>query len=348
MSGLPKVIQKRRKTTLPLYYSGHLMKKNTKEKDFKRFYGELRGTTLFLFKDEMQDTYTEKMDLEQLKSMELESSYPRKTPAIFTLMLQTEEVQLKMDNADTAEEWWGYILTVVKKEIPKKLQLLPGQMMRLEEALAQEMRRNPPALCPPLPPRPVFLHSPSSSPSHLPTLKASDMPVCFFNVTRQEAEQLLEANPENGSIIIRPSTLANNHALTLRQQIPSGSVMRNYRVTSTNAGFVIELDKPVTVASLKEVLKYFLEKTDYRLKPYMASQPYDTCIEVPVSPKCISITSPPAKTVPKALVAPMLGFQTKEEPAPTEPAVGEYVIPDDDHPDDHNLKLGERGRQHTE
>lgn len=43
---------------------------------------------------------------------------------------------------------------------------------------------------------------------------------CFFNVTRQEAEQMLESNPEHGSIIIRPSTLPNNYALTLRQQMP--------------------------------------------------------------------------------------------------------------------------------
>lgn len=40
---------------------------------------------------------------------------------------------------------------------------------------------------------------------------------CFFNVTRQEAEQMLRQNPEYGGIILRPSTLANNYALTLRQ-----------------------------------------------------------------------------------------------------------------------------------
>lgn len=42
---------------------------------------------------------------------------------------------------------------------------------------------------------------------------------CFFDVTRQTAEKMLEANPENGSIIIRPSTLANNYAVTMRQQV---------------------------------------------------------------------------------------------------------------------------------
>lgn len=39
-------------------------------------------------------------------------------------------------------------------------------------------------------------------------------------MTREEAEQILEDNPEHGSIILRPSTLANNYALTLRQLTP--------------------------------------------------------------------------------------------------------------------------------
>ncbi|XP_023272500.1 signal-transducing adaptor protein 1-like [Seriola lalandi dorsalis] len=116
MSVNPRVVHKRRATitALPLYYSGHLLKKHTEDKDFKSYYGELRGATLFLYTDDTQDTYTEKLDLEQLKSMELNSPYQRKTPTIFTLTLLSEEVQLKMDNPDTGEEWRGYILTVVK------------------------------------------------------------------------------------------------------------------------------------------------------------------------------------------------------------------------------------------
>ncbi|XP_044061212.1 signal-transducing adaptor protein 1-like isoform X2 [Siniperca chuatsi] len=352
MSAHSRVVHKRRATItdLPLYYSGHLLKKKTKEKDFKKYYGELRGATLFLYENDTQDTYTEKLDLEQLKSMELDSPYQRKAPTIFTLTLQTEEVQLKMDNPDSGEEWRGYILTVIKKKIPSKLQLLPGQMLLLQEVLLQEKRRNPPTPLPPLPPRPSFLLSASSSPSPPPPNDDPDhsdpeIPACFFNVTRQEAERMLEANPECGGIILRPSTLANNYALTLRQLTPSGPVMKNYRVTSTNSGFVIELKTAVTVTSLNDVLKYFLEKTEYRLHPYMASQPYDTHIDVSPAPKCISITStftsPASKTVPKAKVAPMLRSQTKEEPLPppTKPVEGEYVVPDDHSPDDHKLKL---------
>nr|XP_020447209.1 signal-transducing adaptor protein 1-like [Monopterus albus] len=307
----PRVLHKKRATIteLPLYYSGHLLKKNSKEKDFKKYHGELRGATLFLYKDDTQDTYTERLDLEQLKSMEMESPYQRKVPTIFTLTLQTEEVHLKMDNADTGEEWRGYILTVVKKEMPSKLHLLPGQLFQLQEVLAQERGR----IAPLLPPRPSvpFQASPSSSP---PDCSSLDMPECFFNVTREEAKQMLNANPEYGNIILRPSTLANNYAVTLRQLMSSGPVMKNYRVTSTNSGFVIELEKPVKVTSLNHVLKYFLEQTE--------------CV------KCISPTP-----LPKAQVAPMLRSQPKEVflPPLAKPEEGEYVDPDD-----HTLKLGEK------
>ncbi|XP_068570992.1 signal-transducing adaptor protein 1-like isoform X2 [Cebidichthys violaceus] len=346
MSLPARIVHKRRATItdLPLYYSGQLLKKLTKEKDFKKYYGELRGATLFLYKDDTQDTYTEKLDLERLKSMELDSPYQRTEPTIFTLTLHTEAVQLKMENADTGEEWRGFILTVVKKQIPSKIQLLPGQMLLLQDALDKERRRIPPRESPALPPRPAFLLSASPSPT---TPKdeldhcASALPACFFNVTRQKAEQMLEENPECGSIIMRPSTLANNYALTLRQLKPSGPVMKNFRVTATNSGFVIELDTAVTVSSLDDVLQYILEKTEYRLHPYMASQPYDTCIDVSPAPKCISITSPTPKIVPKAQVAPMLRSQTKEEllPPPTKQKEDEYLLPEDQCPDVHNLKL---------
>lgn len=338
-------VHKRRSTitALPLYYSGHLLMKHRKEKIFKRFHGELRGATLFLYKDDTLDTYTEKLDLEELKTMELDSPYEKKAPTIFTLTLKTGEVQLKMDNPDKGEEWRGYILTVIKKQLPSKLQLLPGQMLQLEDVLAQEKRRNMPMPRPPLPPRPPFLSS-ASTYSSTPPIKdvpdgAPGVPECFFNVSRAEAERMLEANPECGSIILRPSTHAKNYALTLRQLTASGPVKKNYRLTATDSGFIIELDTPVKASSLNDVLKYFLEKTEYRLHPFMSSQPYDTCIDVSPAPVNISLNTPIAKTVPKAQVAPMLRSNTKEErPLPDEPVDGEYINPDDHIPDRHKKK----------
>ncbi|CAJ1058454.1 signal-transducing adaptor protein 1-like [Xyrichtys novacula] len=325
MSVNPRVVHKRRETitALPLYYSGHLQRKNSNEQDFKKFFGELRGTTLFLYEDDTQHTYSEKMNLEKLKSMELVGHYQQKVPSTFNLNLHTEKVQLKMDNLDKGMEWRGYILTVIKKEVPSKL--LPGQRLLLEEVLAQEKKRVHPGHRPPLPPRPDFLCAASPSPKHPkdePDHKASTMPECFFKVSRDEAEKMLEANPEYGSIILRPSTRANNYALTLRQLTASGTAMKNFRVTPAKTGFVIELDKPVTLSSLNDVISYFLKKTEYRLQPYRASQPYDTSIDVPPAPKCINISPPLPKTVPKAQVAPMKRTETKPEES-------DYVVPDD-------------------
>ncbi|XP_072252523.1 signal-transducing adaptor protein 1-like [Leuresthes tenuis] len=346
MSVNPRIVHMKRQniTALPLYHSGHLLKKRVKEKDFKMYYGELRGATLFLYEDDTQDTYTERLDLEKLKSMELESPYQNKAPTIFTLTLHTEEVQLKMDNPDTGEVWRGYILTVVNKRTPSGLQLLPGQILKLKEVLDEERKRKHSPPRPALPPRPTILHALSSAAGSTSTDKSVlQMPECFFDVTRQEAERMLRGNPECGGIILRPSTLANNYALTLRQQTSRGNVMRNYRVTATNAGFVIELDTPVTVSTLNDVLKYFLEKTEYRLHPYVASQPYDTCIDVSPPPSCISLPSPTPKDVPKAQVAPMKRQSTNEHLPP--PEENEYLVPEDEIPDDHDLKLVHLGNE---
>lgn len=151
----------------------------------------------------------------------------------------------------------------LQKEIPSKIQLLPGQVLKLQEALTQERRRYQPLPPPPLPPRPASLPSASicalprkptewnESPNNVPvwvcfsyqlnqnaSTSSSNTSVfnpcctrripkvgfafslccrCFFRVTRQEAEEMLEANPERGSLIIRPSSVANSYALSLRQ-----------------------------------------------------------------------------------------------------------------------------------
>ncbi|KAM6953366.1 signal-transducing adaptor protein 1-like [Aplochiton taeniatus] len=244
MSVPPRVVNQRRATitALPLYYYGSLLKKYTGEKDFKKFYGELRGCTLFLYTDEVQSTYAEKLDLQVLKSMDFNSPYLKKAPTIFTLSLQNEEVQLKMDNPDTAEEWRAFILTIATKEIPKKLQLLPGQRLRLQEVLAQEIQRRGPPL-------PQNIQRPRTAPSFSASNSLNEyddgisgIPGCFFAVSRQEAEQMLEDNPSHGSIILRPSTNASNYAVTLRQVFPSGPVMKNYKISSGDSDFVIELE----------------------------------------------------------------------------------------------------------
>ncbi|KAJ8015597.1 hypothetical protein DPEC_G00027760 [Dallia pectoralis] len=283
-------------TTLPLYYSGHLLKKYTGEKDFKNFFGELRGSTIFLYTDEINDTYSEKLDLQTLKSMTMDSAYKQQMPTIYTLTLSKEEVQLKMDNPDTGEEWRGFIITVATKEIPSKLQLLPGQMLRLHEVLLEEQKRL--AFCPPTSHH-INLTS-ATSPTDVYDDLLSGAPLCFFSVSRQEAEKMLMENQGYGNIILRPSSDVH-YAITLRQDQPSGSVMKNYKVLSTNTGFVIELNSPVTVPSLAAAVDHILKVTDFRLTPYQVPQAYDTCIDLASTLPCSS-----SKTITRARVAPII------------------------------------------
>nr|XP_046178766.1 signal-transducing adaptor protein 1-like isoform X1 [Oncorhynchus gorbuscha] len=304
MAESPVGVYKRRDTitALPLYYSGHLLKKYTGEKDFKKCYGELRGSTIFLYTDQMHDTYSEKLDLQMLKSMVMDAPYQKNRSTIYTLTLSNEEVQLKVDNPNTGEEWRGFIMTVATREIPSNLQLLPGQILRLEEVLSEEQKRQ--AACSPLLTTTYPIH-PSSSPGNTYDNTLNGIPLCFFPVSRQRAEKMLKENTEYGNIILRPSTDNTNYAITKRQDNPSGPVMKSYKVLSIDTGFVIELNSPVTVPSLAAVLDHFLMETEFRLQPYLVPQTYDTCIELPPEKPTL-----PSKTVPRARVAPMIHTQS--------------------------------------
>ncbi|XP_058505537.1 signal-transducing adaptor protein 1-like isoform X2 [Solea solea] len=312
-------------TALPLYYSGPLLKKTNDKKNFEPYFGELRGSQLFLYKHDAQETYTEKLDLEQVKSKDLNK--PCVTSAIFTFTLQKEVVLLKVDNLSTGEEWRCYLLTMAKKVIPSNMLLLPGQLFKLREALDQELRRrNLPRLCAPTMPAPSFpppaslssasasASSSSSSPQRAaakPNPSNSDMPACFFNVTRQEAEAMLEHHPQNGNIILRPSS-EGNHAVTVRLLLDSGPVLRNFKVTRSHLGLIIHLDIPVRVHSFTDVLNHFLENTVHHLCPYSESQLYDTTIDPLPVQMCNSISSPSPSNIPQAQVKPRHRSQEPE------------------------------------
>ncbi|KAJ8382650.1 hypothetical protein SKAU_G00034280 [Synaphobranchus kaupii] len=306
-----RVVMKRREkiTALPLYYSGYLLKKYIGQKDFKRFFGELRGSTIFLYTDDTNDTYSERVELQSLVAMVADTSRTKTGLTIFTLTLRHEEIQLKIDDPDAAEVWRGFIMTVAKLEIPSRLQLLPGQMLRLEEVLEQERQRDTPPLQPVTsdPGCPKYCPCPPSPSFSTGTYDDTAVPPCFFPVSRQEAMRMLAHNPNKGNIILRPANDNVNYAITMRQVFNSGPVMKHYKVRSENSGFVIELDEPVTVPSLKDAVDHFLKIASCCLRPYTQSEAYNTRIEVPSDPP----VSPPGP--PLARVAPMI----RTGPAPS-------------------------------
>ncbi|XP_023410859.1 signal-transducing adaptor protein 1 isoform X3 [Loxodonta africana] len=98
-----RIFQERLKiTALPLYFEGFLLVKRPEYQDFKHYWTELRGTTLFFYTDK-KSTITE--------------------------------------NTESGEEWRGFILTVTELSVPQHVSLLPGQVIRLHEVLEREKKR---------------------------------------------------------------------------------------------------------------------------------------------------------------------------------------------------------------
>ncbi|XP_063045977.1 signal-transducing adaptor protein 1-like [Engraulis encrasicolus] len=287
MAAPSRMIFKRRAnaTALPLHYSGHIQKKYTGEGGFRTYFGELRGSSLFFYSDEKQENYTERLELHDLNSMVPVASYSPRAAPIYTLSFPYEEVQLKIDNPDTGELWRGFILTVAKLDVPRDLQLLPGQFMMLENVKTEEQQRRV-LLEQEQQRRVLLLHTTSSdAPDSTDTDtdqeyddSLSILPTCFLEVSREEAESQLLKNPESGSIILRPATDKKNYSATTRQDFPSGPVIKNYKIiTTSDQQFTIQLDSPVTVSSLKAVVEYFMKETTNQLKPF-TPRAYDTRI----------------------------------------------------------------------
>nr|XP_021482574.1 signal-transducing adaptor protein 1 isoform X2 [Meriones unguiculatus] len=98
-----RIFQERLKiTALPLYFEGFLLVKRSDHQEYKHYWTELRGTTLFFYTDK-KSTITE--------------------------------------NTESGEEWRGFILTVTELSVPQHVSLLPGQVIRLHEVLEREKKR---------------------------------------------------------------------------------------------------------------------------------------------------------------------------------------------------------------
>ncbi|XP_059826117.1 signal-transducing adaptor protein 1-like [Hypanus sabinus] len=287
-TNLRLVFERREKiTSLPLYYDGILWKKSTSHKDFQRYWSELRGSSIFFYSDDKDVTYTEKLDLQHFISIGDDSSQA----AGFRLHLGNREVKLKAENIETREEWKGYIFVVTQLEVPSTLSLLPGQVLHLKEVAAREKERQ--------------YTAPSGQESQCFLVEKPDaevyddllntMPECFYKVSRNEAEAMLERHPENGSLIIRPSTESSNYSVSIMTTQNSKGIIKHYKVTNEDRGFVIELENPVTYSTLQEVVYHFIKVTNGVLKPYLDSKQYCNKIEMSKD-ECTKVQKRPLPT----------------------------------------------------
>ncbi|XP_059499539.1 signal-transducing adaptor protein 1-like isoform X1 [Stegostoma tigrinum] len=298
-TNLRQVFQRREKiTSLPLYYDGVLWKKSSKDKTFQRYWSELRGSSIFFYCDEKESMYTERLDLQNFVSIGDDNSGGKNSQAAsFQLQLINEQVKLKAENVETREEWKGYITVVSQLDIPRDLTLLPGQMLCLEEVVKQEKLRQSSA--PVRPELQRFLVEKPDSEFYDDVL--TSMPACFYKISRNEAEAILERHPENGNLILRPSTENTNYSITTLTTKYSRRVIKHYKVTCEDNGFVIWVNYPVTCKSLQEVIDHFIKETSGALKPYIESDVYADKIDVSKNPN----DKTNKKLVPMSRVTPI-------------------------------------------
>ncbi|XP_054422706.1 signal-transducing adaptor protein 1 [Pteronotus mesoamericanus] len=259
-----RIFQERLKiTALPLYFEGFLLVKRSEYQEYKHYWTELRGTTLFFYNDKKSTIYVDKLEIIDLTCLNEQNSTD--SCAKFTLVLPKEEVQLKTENTESGEEWRGFILTVTELSVPEHVPLLPGQVFRLHEVLEREKKR-----------RIETEQLPSTSLEKERELSddyvdvLNPMPACFYTVSRKEATEMLEKNPSLGNMILRPGSDNRNFSITIRQERDMPRI-KHYKVKSIGKSYTIELEKPVTLPNLFSVIDYFMKETRGNLRPFIYS-----------------------------------------------------------------------------
>ncbi|NXE97709.1 STAP2 protein, partial [Menura novaehollandiae] len=207
---------------------------------YRRVWAGLRGLTLAFYRGPRDHEPLEVLDLGELVAVQAEGRG-------LVLRLRGQEVTMKTDSWETQEMWRGFILTMTKMKIPRGLALLPGHVFQLQEALREERdRRDTPVS--PAAPVPV-------------------VPSCFFEVTRPEAERLLEQSAGRGNLVLRPGGHGQGVSVTTRQEINGAALLKHYRVKREAQGYVIDVETPHRCSSLAEVVQFFVESSEGSLQP---------------------------------------------------------------------------------
>ncbi|KAK5601941.1 hypothetical protein CRENBAI_018891 [Crenichthys baileyi] len=251
----------RKKSQLPdLYYEGYLEKRSFKDKTSRKLWTCLCGNTLFFFNEKRDNDYIEKLDLYGLISVTDDSSPdPNLDAARFNVQMTNGNIKFTAPSPESRELWKGFIYSVAELQVPSSLNLLPGQFHILKETVQKEKER---------------LSNPLTEQSP-PTTVRTDMPACYYNVPRLEAELLLEREASKGNLLLRDGKDGRSFAITTKQDL-DGSIFRHYRIlTKPQGGFYIDVDKPVHFDTLHDLVNYMVEKTEGSLTPLIIEGQYD-------------------------------------------------------------------------
>ncbi|XP_051963851.1 signal-transducing adaptor protein 1-like isoform X2 [Xyrauchen texanus] len=229
----------------------------------RKLWTSLCGNSLFFFNNTKDNVYIEKLELTDLVSVTDDRCRDRNLEkAQFTLHMKNEDIKMIAPSLESRELWKGFILSVSKLSVPSSLNLLPGQIQMMKETIEKEKKRQQP------PTAPSLLNN-----IYLPVLP--DMPACYHDVSRVEAELLLERNANRGNLLLRPGQDGASFAVTTRQFV-NGSVFKHYRVSRKHeGGFAIDIDTPISCPTLHDVITCLVEKTNGVLEPFLLEQHYE-------------------------------------------------------------------------
>ncbi|XP_056585515.1 signal-transducing adaptor protein 2b [Triplophysa dalaica] len=247
------------------YHEGFLEKKSIKDKVGRKLWTSLCGKSLFFFNSTKDSVYIEKLDLSDLLSVSDDGCRDRKLDsARFTLHMKNDDIKMIAPSLEARELWKGFMLSVAKLSLPASLNLLPGQIHMMKEVIKKEKIR---------------LASYSSPDCHLYLPVISEMPACYYNVSRTEAELRLEKNPERGNLLLRPSKEGASFAITTREDV-NGSVFKHYRVSRRpEGGFSIDIEIPIPCSTLHDVINCMEKKTNGVFKRFLMEDHYEETIK---------------------------------------------------------------------
>ncbi|CAO2641164.1 Signal-transducing adaptor protein 2 [Lemmus lemmus] len=134
-----------------------------------------------------------------------------------------------------------------KLRVPSNLTLLPGHLYMMAEVLDKEKAR-----------------------------RAAEVPWCFLQVSRPEAQLLLERYPECGNLLLRPGGDGKDGVSVTTRQILNGSpVVKHYKVKREGPKYVIDVEDPFSCPSLDAVVNYFVTYTKRALVPFLMEEDYE-------------------------------------------------------------------------
>ncbi|XP_026882040.2 signal-transducing adaptor protein 2b isoform X1 [Electrophorus electricus] len=268
----------RLKAQLPTcYHEGYLQKRSITEKTSHKLWTALCGNALFFFHSS-KDNYVEKLELDEGISLSDDPTYDRNLEAAkFQLFLKDGNVQLTAPSLEARELWKGYIYCVSKLALPSSFNLLPGQLHLLKEVVEQEKKRRTVGGHRERLASPTRATAAPVSPIYTDIL--AEMPACYYQISRAEAEVLLDRNQDKGNLLLRQGRDGFSLAVSTRQDFNGSPVFRHYRVSRQHeGGFAIAVEDPIPCETLHDVISCLVQKTCGALKPLVLEQAYEESI----------------------------------------------------------------------